>query len=238
MDLLEADILGDAIGEHWYYRCKARAVEALVAQPSPGRILDVGAGSGFFSRHLLTTTHATEAVCVDTSYNGDSSETSGSGRVVHKRRSIDSSDADLVLLMDVLEHVDDDLGLLAHYAAMSPPRSRFLITVPAFQWLWSSHDEFLGHRRRYTARAVRQLARRAGLELDVCHYFFGLVLPLAMPGRLLERLAPPGQPPKSSLRRHHPWVDAALGALCDLELPLMRHNRLAGLSVFCLAHKP
>ena len=53
MDLKEEDILGADIGRHWYYRAKAAALRRAVGGLSPQRILDVGAGSGFFSRHLL-----------------------------------------------------------------------------------------------------------------------------------------------------------------------------------------
>ena len=56
----------------------------------------------------------------------------------------------VILLMDVLEHVDDDVGLLRAYAEPARPGTRFIVSVPAFSWLWSAHDEFLEHRRRYT----------------------------------------------------------------------------------------
>ena len=60
MDLKETDILGDAINEHWYYCSKAAATRRLLGDAPITRILDVGAGSGFFSHHLLTQTSAQE----------------------------------------------------------------------------------------------------------------------------------------------------------------------------------
>lgn len=237
MDLRESEILGDTIGAHWYYRSKARAVRRLLGNETVHRILDVGAGSGFFSRYLLEKTAAEVAVCVDTSYPQDADTIVDGHKRLLKRRSVDRSDADLVLMMDVLEHVDDDASLLARYVEMSPRGSRFVITVPAFEWLWSSHDDFLGHRRRYTVKRLERLVRGVRLEVDVCHYFFGLVLPLALPGRLVEHLRPPARPPRSSLATHHPFTNAVLEATSVLELPWMRVNRLAGLSVVCLAHK-
>lgn len=241
MDLLESNILGDGVGKHWYYRSKALAIERLLHRGTPvcrvRSILDVGAGSGFFSRHLLEHSDAEIAVCVDPSYAEDTDETIQGGKHLLRRRSADSSDADLVLLMDVLEHVEDDIGLLKAYVDMCPPGSRFLITVPAFQWLWSSHDDFLGHRRRYTVTRLERLVHDVGLRLDTCHYFFALVLPLALPGRLAERFWPRADPPKSALRAHHPIIDALLGAACTIESRWMHLNRLAGLSVLCLAHR-
>jgi 2-polyprenyl-3-methyl-5-hydroxy-6-metoxy-1,4-benzoquinol methylase len=200
------------------------------------RILDVGAGSGFFSHHLLTHTDAHEAWCVDISYPADSSATSA-GKPVHYRRGIDSIDADLVLLMDVLEHVDDDLGLLKSYVDKVPSGSRFLMTVPAFQFLWSGHDDFLEHKRRYTLAQFETLAGDAGLTVQRGAYYFGAVFPIAAALRLMPQGSPTAQP-QSQLKLHHPWVNSVLKTLCRLELPLMGRNRLAGLSVFVLAQKP
>ncbi|MCU0072656.1 class I SAM-dependent methyltransferase [Pseudomonas koreensis] len=236
MDLKETDILGDSIGEHWYYCSKVAATRRLLGDAPIKRILDVGAGSGFFSHHLLTHTAAREAWCVDISYPADSSATTA-GKPVHYRRSIDSVDADLVLLMDVLEHVDDDLALLRSYVDKVPSGSRFLMTVPAFQFMWSGHDDFLEHKRRYTLAQFETLTRKAGLTVERGVYYFGAVFPIALASRLIPGGAR-GSAPRSQLRKHHPLVNTLLKTLCNLELPLMGMNRLAGLSVFVLARKP
>lgn len=236
MDLKETDLLGESIGEHWYYCSKAAATRRLLGEAPIKRILDVGAGSGFFSHHLLTHTAAREAWCVDISYPADSSATTA-GKPVHYRRSIDSVDADLVLLMDVLEHVDDDLGLLKSYVDKVPSGSRFLMTVPAFQFMWSGHDDFLEHKRRYTLGQFEALAGNAGLTVERGAYYFAAVFPIA----LASRLIPGGarcSAPRSQLKKHHPLVNTLLKTLCSLELPLMGINRVGGLSVFVLARKP
>ncbi len=236
MDLKETDILGSSIERHWYYRSKAAATRRLLGDARIGKILDVGAGSGFFSHHLLTHTPASEAWCVDISYAADSDATTA-GKPVHYRRSIESVDADLVLLMDVLEHVDDDVGLLKAYVDKVPSGSRFLITVPAFQFLWSGHDDFLEHKRRYTLARLETVAKDAGLTVKQGAYYFGLVFPIAATLRLLSKGAQ-ASPPRSQLKRHHPVVNTLLKTLCSIELPFMGANRLAGLTVFCLAQKP
>lgn len=236
MDLKEADIIGpDPLG-HWYYKSKAQAMARLIGREQPSVILDVGAGSGFFSSYLLEMSPAREAWCVDTGYAEERDERRGS-KPLHFRRSIGNCPADLVLLMDVLEHVDDDLGLLRSYVDRVPRGALFLISVPAFPFLWSDHDVFLEHRRRYRLPEVEDLARRAALTVEHGAYFFGSVFPLAAAMRLGRRFRAVGGPPRSQLARHHPVINEALAGLCRLELPLLGLNRLAGLTAFCLARK-
>lgn len=239
MDLKETDILGEDIGKHWYYKSKSNAMMRLLSGASPSVILDVGAGSGFFSKKLLSDTSAKEAWCVDISYEADS-ETLEAGKPVYFRRSVDETEADLVLLMDVLEHVDDDVGLLNEYVKKVPRGALFLISVPAFQFLWSGHDVFLEHKRRYRLSQLEGVVRRAGLTVQYGSYYFGAVFPIAAAIRLSTNLVQRGRccKPQSQLTQHHPFVNDTLAALSAAEMPFILHNRLAGLTVFVVAVKP
>jgi 2-polyprenyl-3-methyl-5-hydroxy-6-metoxy-1,4-benzoquinol methylase len=105
MDLKESDVLGELVGQHWYYRSKAAAVLRYLRGTKVKRILDVGAGSGFFTKHLLQHSSASVGICIDTAYPCDREE-QWFGKSVLFQRSCDAVDADLVLFMDVLEHVD------------------------------------------------------------------------------------------------------------------------------------
>lgn len=236
MDLKETDILGDDIERHWYYRSKAKAMMRLIEGDPAASILDVGAGSGFFSRHLLFNTAAKESWCVDTSYKADFAENHAS-KTIHYRRSVGAVNADLVLLMDVLEHVDNDVGLLKEYVDKVPSGCQFLISVPAFQFLWSGHDDFLDHKRRYTLNQLETTVRKAGLNVKRGCYYFGVVFPIAALLRLTQEIGGRNRTARSQLTKHFPVVNAILKSLCYAELPLMRLNRIAGLTVFCLAEK-
>jgi 2-polyprenyl-3-methyl-5-hydroxy-6-metoxy-1,4-benzoquinol methylase len=234
MDLKEEDILGDDIGRHWYYQSKAAALRRMVGPLAPKRLLDVGAGSGFFSRHLLAEGGALSALCVDVGYPASRDETVG-GKPVLYRRDCDATDCDLVLMMDVLEHVDNDAGLVGHYATKVPSGAHFLVTVPAFRFLWSGHDVFLEHKRRYTLSEIEQTMRTAGLDVVRGAYYFGAVFPLAAAVRVATRNDPT---PRSTLKKHGALTNGLLAAACAAELPLFPLNRLAGLSAFVLAKKP
>jgi SAM-dependent methyltransferase len=226
--------LGADIGRHWYYRSKAAALRRMVGRLAPRRILDVGAGSGFFSRHLLAEAGAQAALCVDIGYASDRDDNEG-GKPVLYRRDTGPTDCDLVLMMDVLEHVDDDRGLIRHYAAKVPAGAHFLVTVPAFRFLWSGHDVFLEHKRRYRLDEIEAAMRDAGLQVVRGAYYFGLVFPLAAAVRLATR---GGNEPRSSLKKDDPLTNGLLSGICAAELPLFPVNRLAGLSAFVLARKP
>ena len=65
-----------------------------------------------------------------------------------------------MLLMDVIEHIEDDVGLVGEYVNKVAPGTQFIATVPAFMWLWSGHDVFLEHVRRYTLPRIEQFFRR------------------------------------------------------------------------------
>ena len=238
MDLKETDILGSNIDQHWYYRSKANAMIYLLSEFSPSAILDVGAGSGFFSKKLLSETKAKEAWCVDISYENDA-DTIEFNKPIHYRQSIDQVNADLVLLMDVLEHVDDDVGLLQDYVAKVPSGSRFLISVPAFQFLWSGHDVFLEHKRRYRLNQMEGVVRQAGLTVKHGAYYFGAVFPIAAAIRMASNLLQRGRyKAQSQLSQHHPFVNGALASMSSAEMPFFTRNRIAGLTVFVLAEKP
>jgi SAM-dependent methyltransferase len=237
MDLKESALLGDDAARHWYYRSKAAAMTRCLAGSSPRRVLDVGAGSAFFSRHLLQHAAVSSAVCVDTGYDADRDELCF-GKALSFRRELGADEADLVLLMDVLEHVDDDAALLSAYAAKVGPDTLFLITVPAHQWLWSEHDVFLEHRRRYSVEQLEAVVRRTGLRVVRGSYYFGLVMPIAAAARWGRRLLTrTSAEPRSQLVRHGALTNGVLAGLCRAELPMLPFNRLAGLSVFCLATK-
>ena len=235
MDIKEENAIGGNIGDHWYYRAKLAALRRMIPGPGPGSILDVGAGLGFFAASLLQSTDARKAVCIDR-YPADRDETRA-GKPLLFRRAIEHSDADLVLLMDVVEHVADDIGFVRDYAMKVAPGTRFIVTVPAFMWLWSAHDEFLEHLRRYTLGGIERVVRAGGLRVERACYFYGLLLPVAALSRRLERLRRHGGAARSQMRDFPPALNALLWSICRAELPVFRANRLAGLTVFVRAVK-
>lgn len=232
MDIKEEELIGGTVGDHWYYRSKRLALDSMLRDMAFRRVLDVGAGSAIFSKHLLDR-GAESAVCVDSGYGGDHSELYD-GKPIRFVREVVPCDADLVLLMDVLEHVDRDVEFVKSSLVGASSRAFVLISVPAFQSLFSSHDRFLEHRRRYTIGSLKRVVTAAGLEIVSIRYFFAFILPLVAAIRLFQR----GSAPKSSLRRHSRVLNGLMTVAHRIELPFFRFNRVGGLSVFCLARVP
>lgn len=114
MDVKEEGLIKGDIGAHWYYRAKLSALLRMISDLRPSSVLDVGAGLGFFARSLLAETAITEATCIDPAYRVERCTMVG-GKKLWFRPTINSSDAELVLMMDVIEHVADDVGLVAEY---------------------------------------------------------------------------------------------------------------------------
>ncbi len=95
---------------------------------------------------------------------------------------------DLILMTDVLEHLDDEAGALRALRARLCPGGWLLMTVPAMPWLWSDHDVTHHHRRRYGAKELRTLLRGAGLDVTYLSYYNFMLFPMIAGARILQRL--------------------------------------------------
>jgi hypothetical protein len=232
MDVKEEKTLGHVLDRHWYYRSKGLALAAMLRGRPFRTLLDIGAGSGIFSKRLLQQ-GAASAICIDPAYQEERQELYD-GKPIWFLRQIGSDKCDLILLMDVLEHVDDDIGLMRSALVGAAEHAYVLISVPAFQSLFSAHDIFLEHKRRYTLGQVEEVVRAAGLEILSTRYFFAFLLPVAAALRHLTQQSEA----KSDLKEHSKLVNSMLCWLHRLELPFFRFNRIGGLTIFCLARVP
>lgn len=237
MDLKETYILGEKIDSHWYYSTKAMAALKVLGDFSPDGILDIGAGSGYFSKYLLRSTTAKFAYCIDIGYTKDF-ESKYADKKIFFAKSIDHIKADLILMMDVLEHVDDDFQMLKKYVDKVPKGSKFLITVPAFQFMWSDHDVFLDHKRRYTLNQLKKVVHNSGLKINYLTYYFSIIFPIAFIIRMFSKLR--SKDSRSSLTQvssQSSFINKFLTILCKFELKFMKYNNVCGLTVICLAEK-
>jgi 2-polyprenyl-3-methyl-5-hydroxy-6-metoxy-1,4-benzoquinol methylase len=207
MDLRERR--GEPLRRHPWETARLRACHRILrARSGPLRgasILDVGCGDAFVLRALSETLGSRRAVGVDASFAGlDAQERashSDGGRLalLDDRRELGTERFDLLLFLDVLEHVPDDRGFLGDYvgAHLAAAGGRVLVTAPAFPSLFGAHDVALGHVRRYRRRELEAVAAAAGLRVDASGYLFASLL-------LVRTLA-------TWLRRPRAWARGAAG---------------------------
>ena len=144
--------------------------------------VDIGCGSG---RNLqLLSNHADYVIGLDRSPAALESAASHGVRIARadgEAIPLANSSVDLLSALDVLEHMDDDLQALDEFRRVLRPDGFLLVTVPAYRFLWSEHDEALMHRRRYAASELHAKLNRSGFRVLKRSYvvffpFFPIVL--------------------------------------------------------------
>ncbi len=192
MDLVEAKARGFEVGgRHPWERARLALVARLIARHATLRtgdvVLDVGCGDTFVVESLARLYPAVQFHAVDSAFTDDVMAIYRA-RVAAPNVSLFASldelpigrPAALVLLMDVIEHVADDVGFLRDL--MSRPctgrETRVLITVPSYAALFCSHDRFLGHYRRYSTRTLSKSVGAAGLVTSEAGHLFASLLPV------------------------------------------------------------
>ena len=223
---------------HWYYQSKKLPLfhfaKQLVGRGQPITIVDVGAGSGFFALELEK--HYGAAIAkvylVDIGYS-EAEIAATQGQKIEKVVAIPPViENGLVLLMDVLEHLPDDLAMLQSIKqACVGENNHFFITVPAFRSLWSGHDVFLGHYRRYRIPMLRGVLQKADFRQIKNYYLYGSLFPLIWAVRRLSNLR--HKEAASNMQPAHPVANRVLLGLTSAEMKLTTANKLFG--VTCVA---
>jgi SAM-dependent methyltransferase len=178
---------------HWWYRGRRTVLDGVIAGlglPADPRILDAGCGSGRFMVELAKLGTVTGVELSDTSVSLARGRQLGEvveGSVLEMP--FPENSFDLAVSLDVIEHLEDDLAALRELRRTVAPGGALLVTVPAYQWLWSGHDEINHHHRRYTRRSLQRVAEQAGWRQVRTTYFNSLLLPVAIALRVLDRFS-------------------------------------------------
>lgn len=236
---------------HWWFRWRYDLITKLVTslkKETSFRILDAGCGTGQMTKQLEAIGHA---VGLDSANEAiEYARSRGVERLV--RGSITAppfaeGSFDCVLALDVIEHVDDDMGILTSLYEVIKPGGHLIITVPAFDALWSEHDEINHHKRRYRSPQLRRLMEEAGFTVDrVTYCNTALCVPVFVTRkaknlwRSISRQRPgENRPLQSDLGDYPRPVNDALYALMKAETRLMeRIDMPFGVSILAVATRP
>jgi SAM-dependent methyltransferase len=224
--------------EHWWFAARKdillQYLDRRLPLPPTARVLDVGCGTGAilesFSRR----------------YQAFGSDTAPQAIAFCRERGLTrlhlgtletyppSEPFDLITMLDMAEHVEDDEGLLRTGRRLLAEGGHILIAVPAFPSLWSTHDEILHHKRRYTRRSLRRLVEHAGFTVEHLTFFNCFLFPVAWVKRVAARATGGGKandldiPPRP--------LNATLREVFRVERRILARASLPiGLSLLCLA---
>jgi hypothetical protein len=135
-----------------------------------------------------------------------------------------------------LEHTDDDHQALREIRRVSRVDGLVLITVPAYGFLWSEHDEALKHRRRYTTHELRNKLSVTGFDVVRTSYFITTLFFPILAVRIWQSLYKRSTQPQTSLHVLPPWINSLLVRLLAVERKLFRSFSLPfGVSIVALA---
>jgi 2-polyprenyl-3-methyl-5-hydroxy-6-metoxy-1,4-benzoquinol methylase len=165
---------------HWWIRTRyfhfINIVKKMIKTKGNLRVLEIGSGTAPSMKLLKKDVVGSDISCVDIAYDGDF-EIEGI-KYYSNTYALNSQKYDLLVTMDVLEHVADDKAELIGWLDLLGDNGELFLTVPAHKFLWSKHDEYLDHYRRYTREDIEKLFKACDLELILSSHIFSFLVPL------------------------------------------------------------
>ncbi len=194
MDRIIYDRMAEHDTKHWWYRARRKILSSLISRniilPADARILEIGCGTGHNLSMLAKFGHV-DAIEIDPAARAIAADRLGRSvgdAPLPMLAGIGEGQYDLIALLDVLEHIDDDHAALIGIKRLLRPGGRLLITVPAHQWMWSAHDIANHHFRRYSKGQLQRVIDAAGFKHSLLSSFNSLLFPLAVISRFAGRM--------------------------------------------------
>jgi SAM-dependent methyltransferase len=244
MDEAELQAMLAADEGHWWYRGRRRVIRAVLDHlplPAGARILDAGCGSGRMLDELADYGRVSGIDVSEMAAEAARARGHGDVRVGPLEALPWEDDSfDLVTAFDVIEHTPDDRATLRELRRVTRPGGSALITVPAYQRLFSGHDVVNHHYRRYERPSLLAAARETGWEAGRTSYFNSVLLPPAAAVRLVQRRSRDQPKASSDLALTPPRLNAVLELPMRAEAAWLRRGRRlpAGLSLLAVLSNP
>ena len=212
---------------HWWYAGRRSIVfdwvKRLAARYQRPRVLDIGCGTGF-NLQQLNANGLTDATGLDVAPEAIAyCRDRGFRRLVRgdgARLPFRGASFDIVLALDLIEHISDDRAALAEVARVLRPGGTIILFTPAFKFLWSGQDEVSHHFRRYTSAELGRKLAGAGFAIEKLTYANTLLFPLVWMGRSVLRFS---RSPAPENELHPAWSNGVLRTVFSAERQILRH---------------
>lgn len=194
MERVVFDRMNEIDSKHWWFVARRRIIGMLLsryASRRPMRLLEIGAGTGS-NLAMLQRFGSVDAVEPDDDARAIAAARSGIAvQAGHLPDGVTLPDQsyDMILLLDVLEHIEDDLGTLRMLKSKLAPGGRLLLTVPSAPWMWSGHDVEHHHYRRYSADQLDAVLVSAGFTVRHRTHYNSLLYPLIAMARIIGKIS-------------------------------------------------
>jgi SAM-dependent methyltransferase len=236
-DLMRAMLEVDE--RHWWYRGRREVIRSELDSlplPTPAEVLDAGCGSGRTMQELATYGRVRGVELDDAA--AELARSRGHGEVIVGRlEQLPWPDRsfDLITSLDVIEHTPDDRATLAELLRVCRPGGWLLVTVPAYQALWSGHDEANHHYRRYSRGMLRNAAAGAGWTVARMTSFNSVLLAPAAAVRIVRRRFPAKNGAAEDLSIPPGWLNDLLERPLRIEAGWLARGHTLGMGLSLLA---
>jgi len=233
---------------HPWEVARAKIIHDLIKKNGKkfNHLLDVGSGDAYVLNQLCRHSVADNYTAIDTAYEPDIIEqiiSTNTCTINFMSRLPDQMQLppDLILLLDVIEHCENDATILEDIKNISSGEFKLIITVPAYQSLFSKHDELLHHHRRYSLNQLKDLCKTEGLKIEQAGYFFFSIMLIRWVQLFLEKIGLRKPDKTINNWKGKKWITSVFTFLLWADYKIGRFFlaigfRLPGLSAYCICH--
>src|SRR3989344_8353690 len=229
MELEEIDKMYELEDSHWWFSGKRELIVNIVNSLNPKNILDVGCGTG----SLVSSLNKTYEV-VGCEYSKDAirlCQNRGSIRLIRsdaEKLPFKEESFDVVTLLDVVEHIDNDVEMLLEVRRVLTAGGHVVISVPAHMFLWQAHDVLHHHKRRYASAELKYKLRLSGFEIVRMTYWNSLLFPFSAGYKFFSK--------GSNIKKHSSIVNYIFHSVLSLDNSVIRRggNVPFGVSILCI----
>lgn len=223
--------------KHWWFKGRKRIFLSLIKKRYKKgiKILDFGCGTGINIKALekfgnvkgIDVSKESKRFCKKRGINVKLLDISKKSKKLGKYR----NKFDLITSFDVLEHIDNDSIALKNLNDFLKDDGRLLITVPAFNFLWSNHDVVLHHKRRYAKKALKKLLEKSGFKIELLSYYNFFIFPAILIRKIIN-------PKASSTEISNTKFNWLFDIIYSLEIIMINLGLIPwGSSIICMAKK-